>query len=63
MKKYKYVNLDYKAKDIVFSFTMEHRDIIDEYTEKGYHYVGFLSTEISAQGCLRKIDLIFEKEI
>lgn len=25
-------------------------------------YVGFIPTEIDAKGCMRKIDLIFEKE-
>ena len=36
--------------------------INDSYAENGYRYVGFIPTEIDAKGCMRKIDLIFEKE-
>lgn len=62
MKKYEYVNADYKAKDAVLAVIEEHREIIDNYAEKGYRYVGMIPTETSANGCPRKIDLIFEKE-
>ncbi|HFQ6525710.1 TPA: hypothetical protein ACHSIO_003914 [Clostridioides difficile] len=32
------------------------------YAKMGCHYAGFVPTEIDAKGCMRKIDLIFEKE-
>lgn len=62
MKKYKYVELNYSAKGVVFLCTSEHKEIINSYAEQGYCYAGFIPTEIDAKGCMRKIDLIFEKE-
>lgn len=62
MKKFEYVNVDYKMKDVVMASISEHRDIIEEYTRQGYDFMGFIPTEMSANGCYRKIDLIFSKE-
>lgn len=62
MKKYEYVEIDYIAKGIVFSYTNSHRETIDRYVNNGYRYVGFIPTEVGAGGCWRKIDLVFEKE-
>lgn len=60
-EKYEYVNIEYSAKGVVFSYVEKHREIIDSYAEKGFRYVGFVPTEVGANGCIRKIDLIFEK--
>lgn len=62
MKKYKYVNVDYKMKDVVMASVSEHQNIIDENARQGYRYAGMIPTEISANGCVRKMDLIFEKD-
>ena len=62
MKKYEYVEINYNAKGVVFLCTDKHKEIIDSYANTGYHYAGFVPTEIDAKGCMRKIDLIFEKE-
>ena len=62
MKKYKYVSVSYKMKDVVMASTLEHREIIDAHAREGYNYVGMIPTEISANGCFRRIDLIFSKE-
>lgn len=63
MKKYEYVTVSYKAKDMVISAVSEHREVIDQYAAQGYRYVGMIPTETGAGGCPRKIDLIFEKEV
>ena len=55
MKKYEYLEIDYTAKGVVFLCTNKHKEVINS-------YVGFIPTEIDAKGCMRKIDLIFEKE-
>lgn len=47
------------AKD-VFSDT---RDIIENMAIRGYSYKGFVPLEIRGYGVLRKIDLVFEKEV
>ena len=62
MKKYEYLEIDYTAKGVVFLCTDKHKEVINSYAENGYRYVGFIPTEIDAKGCMRKIDLIFEKE-
>lgn len=62
MKQYKYVNVDYKMKDMVMASVSEHREIIDQYALQGYRFVGMIPTELSATGCLRRMDLIFEIE-
>ena len=62
MKKYEYVEINYTAKGVVFLCTDKHKEIINGYAKNGYRYVGFIPTEIDAKGCMRKIDLIFEKE-
>ena len=61
-KKYEYLEIDYTAKGVVFLCTDKHKKVINSYAENGYRYVGFIPTEIDAKGCMRKIDLIFEKE-
>lgn len=62
MKKYEYVNVEYKMKDMVMASVSEHREIIDRYANQGYTYVCMIPTEISANGCIRKMDLIFVKD-
>ena len=62
MKKYEYVNVEYKMKDMVMASVSEHREIIDRYANQGYTYIGMIPTEISANGCIRRMDLIFEKD-
>lgn len=63
MKKYEYVTVNYKMKDMVMASVSEHREIIDKYASEGYSYAGMIPTELSAQGCVRKMDLIFQKNI
>lgn len=62
MKKYEYVNVEYKMKDMVMATISEHREIIENYSHQGYDYVGMIPTEMSVNGCIRKMDLIFCKE-
>lgn len=61
MKEYKYVEVKYKSKGVLFLCISEPKEIINKYAEQGYSYVGFITTEIDAHGSLRKIELIFEK--
>lgn len=62
MKEYKYVQIEYKMKNVLFLSSDEPREVIDQYAKKGYSYKGFIPVEMDAKGCLRKIDLVFEKE-
>lgn len=60
MKKYVYKTITYEMKDVVMAAMSEHREIIDKYAGEGYRFAGAVPTEQSANGCIRKIDLIFE---
>jgi len=62
MVKYEYVTVERKtAIDWSARFT-EHRGVIDEYAKKGYKYVGYIPTEIHANGKIKEMDLIFEMQ-
>ena len=61
MKEYKYVEMKYEAKGVLFHCIFEPKEIIEEYTKKWYSYTGFIPTLIDAHGGLRRIELIFEK--
>lgn len=63
MKNYTYVSVEYRMKDVVIASMSEHREIIDTYSQQGYEYIGMIPTEMSANGCIRKIDLIFSREM
>lgn len=62
MKEYKYVQIEYEMKNVLFLCSDKSREVIDQYAKIGYSYKGFVSVEMDAKGCIRKIDLIFEKE-
>lgn len=63
MKKYIYETIEYKMKKAGMAAAFyEHREIIEAYADKGYRYVGIIPVEMKTNGCIRKADLIFEKE-
>ncbi len=57
--KYEYVKINYKG--YMLAESTEHRDIINEYAEKGYRYIGMIPVQMSMNGRLDKFDLVFEK--
>ena len=61
MKEYKYVEVKFEAKGVLFHSVSEPKEIINKYAKEGYSYVGFIPTLIDAPGGFRRIDLIFEK--
>ena len=40
-----------------------HEEIMERYVQWGYRYVGYIPTEISVYGAVKKMDLVFEKDI
>lgn len=60
MKNYEYVQVHIGK--FVGAKSEEHRQIIDEYAEKGYRYVGFIPTNMTDYGKIKDMDLIFEKD-
>lgn len=62
MKKYEFVNVNYGMNDLAIASTQEHREVITAYAAQGYRYAGLIPTEMKVNGCIRKMDLVFEKE-
>ena len=60
MKKYEYVS--FKMPGTLSIKTEEHRNIINQYAELGYRYVGYIPTNIAPSGWVLDVDLIFELE-
>lgn len=58
MKKYEYFSITIDK--FFYAGSLEYRQIIDSYAEKGYRYVGYIPTEISGHGKIISMDLIFE---
>ena len=63
MKKYEYVTLKVKNNVVKDAVLLEHRQIINEYAEKGYRYVGYVPTRLGPSGKVIELDLIFETEV
>lgn len=59
---YEYVPLHTGGGFWIDNAASEHRDIITEYAQQGWRYVGFVPTKFSSEGGIKEIDLIFEKE-
>lgn len=61
MYRYEYVSVEEKfMKNTCF---WGYREIINEYAEKGWRYVGYMPTAQTREGRVYTIDLIFEKKI
>lgn len=63
MKKYKYVYVNVHIGKFFGAKSEEHRNIINQYAEKGYRYVGYIPTNISAEGEITDMDLVFEIDL
>ncbi len=59
MKKYEFVNVSLKNNPVTNALFAEHREIINEYAENGYEYVGFVPTKQGPSGKIVEVDLIF----
>jgi hypothetical protein len=57
---YEYVSV--KVGNFIGAKCEEHRTIINEYSKRGYRYVGFIPTNMNDYGKYKEIDLIFERQ-
>lgn len=48
---------------LAVAYVSEHREIINQYAAQGYRFVAVIPMEMKINGCVRKMDLIFEKEV
>ena len=56
-----YVRLNYENNKLTNAELKNHQEVINEYVEKGYKYVGFIPVTFGPSGKTLAIDLIFEK--
>lgn len=56
-----FVRLEYDNNKMTNAELNGHQEIIKEYAEKGYKYIGFIPVSFGASGKTLAIDLIFEK--
>ena len=63
MKKYEYVNIKLQNNYVANAVLAEHRKIINEMSQKGYEYAGFVPSKQGPSGKIVEIDLIFQTEI
>lgn len=57
-----FVRVDYRNNPATTAELSAHRDIIKDYVEKGFRYVGFVPVLFGPSGKTLAIDLIFEKK-
>lgn len=57
-----FVRVKYANNKLINAEIKEHREIIEEYTEKrGYQYVGFIPVVFGPSGKTLEADLLFQK--
>lgn len=56
-----FVRLEYDNNKVKNAELNGHQELIREYTEKGYKYIGFIPVVFGPSGKTLAIDLIFEK--
>ena len=57
MKEYKYVEVKFEAKGVLFHSASEPKEIINKYAKEGYSYVGFIPTLIDVHGGFNWFDI------
>ena len=62
MKKYEYVEVKLQNNPVTNAVLAEHRQVINDWAQKGYKYVGYIPTKQGASGKAVVIDLIFETD-
>ncbi len=60
MKKYEFVQIKLQNNYVANAVMSEHRQIIEEWTDKGYRYVGFIPTKQGPSGKIMEAESIFE---
>jgi len=57
---YKYTYVETAAEG--FFHPANHRDLIDEYSSKGWRFVSAIPSLFGAHGVIKQFDLVFEKK-
>ncbi len=57
-----FVRLNYDNNKMTNAELKGHQEVIIEYVEKGYKYIGFIPVSFGPSGKTLAIDLVFEKK-
>lgn len=60
--RYEYVSVNFENFGPGSAKSESHREIIDDYAQRGYRYAGFVPCQFGPSGKMIKMDLVFEKE-
>lgn len=61
MYRYEYVTLD--SETLLGARFSEHQQVIDAYAAKGWRFVAWVPVRSTDYGKVKKLDLVFEKEV
>lgn len=57
---YKYIYVEAVSQGLIRN--ANHKELISEYSSKGWRFVAAIPTEFNGYGAVKKFDLVFEKE-
>ncbi|WP_160680553.1 DUF4177 domain-containing protein [Clostridium sp. C8-1-8] len=57
---YKYIYVEAKAEGYLVS--SNHRELIDNYSSRGWRFVAAIPSNFNHEGRIKSFDLVFEKE-
>ncbi len=61
MKKYEFVSV--YIEKLFGARSENHRQIINEYAEKGYRFIACIPTKINGNEVIINVDMVFEKDV
>ncbi len=59
--KSEFVRVEIKEGQAVTANHVGHREVIQAFADKGYHYAGFIPLSFWSTGKIREMDLVFEQ--
>ncbi|GFP76654.1 DUF4177 domain-containing protein [Clostridium fungisolvens] len=57
---YKYIYVEAKTEGLFGD--ANHKELIDEYSSKGWRFITAIPTKFDGHGLIKRFDLVFEKE-
>lgn len=57
-----FVRVNYDNNKVSCAELTSHREVIEEYTSKGYKYLGFVPVKLGPSGKMLALDLVFDNK-
>lgn len=58
----KFVRVEYDNNRVACAELTSHREVIGEYSSKGYKYLGFVPVKLGPSGKMLALDLVFDNK-